>query len=273
MDKTRATGRGGYLEGLLQSCPDAVIAIDAKGIITFVNKAAGELVGCEMRDLIGKSIVSVYESERHARETNRKLYLSGGVIHLHETKVRTAAGRLIPVRLSAAHMKDSAGNYTGSVGFMQAYRPWTEAETKLQDYCRQLESRLAEWTDLGAPVFELWPGLSMAVLVGRMDTDRIKQLKKRLLDQIVVAKSKAALVDLSAAVCGEAEVPAQLVKLFRMVRLVGAECFVVGIDSATMAETLEPLVGDNPFFQSYSSLEAGLKAALAVMDMGIYRKG
>jgi PAS domain S-box-containing protein len=273
MDKPRAIGRGGYLEGLLQSCPDAVIAIDAKGIITFVNKAAGELVGCEMHDLIGKNIATIYESEQHARETNRKLYLSGGIIRLHETNVRTANGRLIPIRLSAAHIKDSSGNYTGAVGFFQAYRPWTSAETKLQDYCYQLESRLAEWTDLGAPVFELWRGLSMAVLVGRLDSSRMTQLKKRLLDHIVMTKPRAALIDLSAAMCGDSDVPAQLVKLFRMVRLVGAECFVVGIESTSTAEAMEALVGDTFPFNSYSSLQAGLEAALAAINVGIFRKG
>ena len=95
-------------------------AIDAKGIITFVNKVACELMQCEMRDLVGKSIVTVYENEKDARETNRKLYMSGGIIHLHESKMKTKTGKVVPVRISAAHLKDSAGNYIGGVGFFQA---------------------------------------------------------------------------------------------------------------------------------------------------------
>ena len=179
MEKARPAGKaaGGYLEALLQSCPDAVIAINSKGIITFANKAAGELMECDVRELIGKSIVMVYENEKEARETNRKLYYSGGVIHLHETKIKSRTGKLIPVRLSAAHLKDSSGNYSGAVGFFSIYRPWTAAETQLQVYCEDLEARLAEWNDLGAPVFEPWPGLSMAVVVGPLDSQRCQQLK------------------------------------------------------------------------------------------------
>ena len=271
-NKPAAKAAGGYLEALLQSCPDAVIAIDAKGIITFVNKAACELVGCEMRDLVGKSIVTVYASEKDARETNRKLYMSGGVIHLHESKLKTATGRIIPVRISAAHMKDSAGNYIGGVGFFQTYRPWTAAETGIQDYCRELEDRLEEWEELGSPVFELCPGLSMAVVVGRLDSERFQRLKKSLLDHIRTYKTRAALIDLSAALAGDADVAAELVKMIRMVQLVGARCVVVGIESTMMAEAMEPLVTDISSLHTHSSLEAGLEAALSIVGFELCKK-
>jgi PAS domain S-box-containing protein len=275
MEKAKPAGKaaGGYLEALLQSCPDAVIAINSKGTITFANKAAGELMECDVRELIGKSIVIVYESEKEARETNRKLYYSGGVIHLHETKIKSKKGRVIPVRLSAAHLKDSSGNYTGAVGFFSIYRPWTAAETQLQVYCEDLEARLAEWNDLGAPVFEPWPGLSMAVVVGPLDGQRCEQLKRSLLDHIRANKTRVALIDLSAALAEADGVPAQLVKTVRMVRLVGAQCIVVGIESTMLAEAMEPLVLDMASFNSFSSLQAGLEAALGVIGLEISKKG
>jgi len=274
MEKARTTGKtpAGYLEGLLQSCPDAMLAVDAKGVITFANKAACELLECEMKDLVGKPIVTVYESEREARDTNRKLYMSGGVIHLHESKVRTKTGKIIPVRISAAHLKDGAGNYTGGVGFFQAYRPWTAAEAGMQEHCRELEARLEEWEELGAPVFELWTGISMAVVVGRLDSQRFQRLKKTLLDHISESKTRVALIDLSAAIAGEADVAAQLVKLIRMVRLVGAQCVVVGIESTMMAEAMEPLVHDISKLNTYSSLEAGLEAALSILGYELCKK-
>lgn len=274
MEKTKPSikATGGYLEALLQSCPDAVIAIDAKGIITFVNKAACELTECEMRELVGKSIVTVYASEKEARETNRKLYMSGGVIHLHESRLKTKSGKIIPVRISAAHLKDSAGNYIGGVGFFQAYRPWTAAETGMQEYCRELEDRLEEWEELGSPVFELCPGLSMAVVVGRLDSQRFGRLKKSILDHIRTHETRAALIDLSAAIAGESEVAAQLVKLIRMVRLVGAQCVVVGIESAMMAEAMEPLIPDISSLNTHSSLESGLEAALSLVGYELCKK-
>jgi PAS domain S-box-containing protein len=271
MEKAKPAERpaGGYLEALLQSCPDAIIAIDGKGTMTFANRAACDLLECEMRELVGKSIVTIYENEERARETNRKLYLSGGVVHCHESVARSKTGKLIPTRISGAHLKDSSGNVIGSVGFFQAYRPWTAAESRMQEYCQELEARLSEWEDLGSPVFELWPGLSVVVVVGRLDSQRLAQLKKRLLDHIKINKTRVALVDLSAALAGDSEVPVQLVKILRMVRLVGAQCVVVGIESDMIAEAMEPLVPDVASLNTFSSLQAGLEAAFAMLSLQI----
>jgi PAS domain S-box-containing protein len=271
MEKAKPAERpaGGYLEALLQSCPDAIIAIDGKGTMTFANRAACDLLECEMRELVGKSIVTIYENEERARETNRKLYLSGGVIHCNESVARSKTGKLIPTRISGAHLKDSSGNVIGSVGFFQAYRPWTAAESRMQEYCQELEARLSEWEDMGSPVFELWPGLSVVVVVGRLDSQRLAHLKKRLLDHIKINKTRVALVDLSAALAGDSEVPVQLVKILRMVRLVGAQCVVVGIESDMIAEAMEPLVPDVASLNTYSSLQAGLEAAFAMISLQI----
>jgi PAS domain S-box-containing protein len=271
MEKAKPVERstGGYLEALLQGCPDAVIAVDAKGLMTFANKAACDLLECEMRNLVGKSIVTIYENEGRARETNRKLYLSGGLIHCHESVARTKTGKLVPTRISGAHLKDSSGNVIGSVGYFQAYRPWTAAESRQQEYCQELEARLSEWEDLGSPVFELWPGLSVVIVVGRLDSQRLAQLKKGLLDHIKVNKTRVALIDLSAALAGDSEVPIQLVKTLRMVRLVGAQCVVVGIESDMIAEAMEPLVADVASLNTFSSLQAGLEAAFAIIGLQI----
>jgi len=272
-EKQETKPRSGYLEALLQSCPDAIISIDANGTIKFVNNATCELLSRTMTELIGQNIVIVYENEEKAMEANRKLYQSGGVIHDHETVARTKTGKLIPIRLSASHMYDSSGNYTGGVGFFQAYRPWTAEETRIQDRLEEMEARLAEWKDLGAPVFEFYPGLSMAVVVGRIDSNRFVQLKTGILNHINTHKTRVVLIDLSAAVSGgDGDVAEQLVKLIRMVRVVGAECIIVGIQSARMAEDIASLVADVSSLNTYSSLQVGMEAALAMLNLEICRK-
>jgi len=267
-----AKPRGGYLEALLNSCPDAIIAIDADGIMTFVNKACCDLLSREMTELVGKNVVMVYENEEKAREANSKLYQSGGVIHDHETVGRTKTGKLIPVRLSASHMYDSSGNQTGAVGFFQAYRPWTAEETRLQDHVEELEAKLSEWQDLGGPVFEFYPGLSMAVVVGPVDSQRFIHLKRSILNHIKINKTRVAVIDLTAAVVDDDEVAAQLVKLIRVVKVVGVECILVGIQSTRIAEAIESQVTDVSSLNTFSSLEFGIEAALDVLGVGICKK-
>ncbi len=263
--------RGGYLEALLESSPYAIIAIDANGIITFVNKAAAELIACETQELVGKNIVTIYETEEKARETNRKLYLSGGIIHDHESNVKTKTGKIIPVRISAAHLKDHSGNYIGGVGFFETYRPWAAAEVKLQEYCQQLEAELEEWRDLCGPVFELLPGLSVTVVAGRLDGPRFERIRKSILEHIRTNKTRTVVIDLSATLTGDGEVATQLVKTVRMIQLVGAHCILVGIDSV-VAHAIEPLIADVRTLNTFSSLQAGLEVALAFIGFEVVKK-
>lgn len=111
------------LESLLRGCRDAVLATNAEGIIQFANNEACELTERSMNELIGESIVEVYESMEAAREANRKIYRAGGTIHNMEARTRTRSGKIINVRISASHLYDSSGKYIGGVGYFARYRP------------------------------------------------------------------------------------------------------------------------------------------------------
>src|SRR4030043_891616 len=124
MEKQMTTRRGGHLEALLNGCPDAILAINAEGIIIFANKEACKLTERSMNELIGESIVEVYENIDAARQGNRKIYEAGGTIHDMETETKTKSGKIIPVRVSASHLYDSNGKYIGGVGYFAQYPPW-----------------------------------------------------------------------------------------------------------------------------------------------------
>lgn len=266
------TGRGGYLEALLNSCPDAIIAINADGKITFANQLACELTEREMKELIGQEITIVYDSPEAARETNRKLYLSGGTIHDHESMAKTKNGKLVPIRISASHLKDSSGNYSGAVGYFQTYHPWTDMETKTKVRTEELEAALEEWKDIGAPMYELFPGLSYVVVVGRLDSSRLRQITGNLLSHMNTYKTEVVRVDLAAALVDDAAaVAGELLKMIRCVRLLGTECLLTGI-GASLALSLEPLMTDISLFRSFSSRDAAIVAALNVIGYEICKK-
>lgn len=263
--------RGGYLDALLESSPYAVIAIDGKGIITFVNRATTELTGYQTQELVGKTIVTVYETEKHAREINRKLYLGGGVVHDHESVLKTKGGKLVPVRISAAHLCDSSGNYIGAVGFFEAYRPWKAAETKMKEVCRELEDEIEEWRDLGAPIIEPLEGLAVVTIAGRLDGMRFERIRKKVVEYIRAEKISVVLMDLSGAVGGDVEVASQLIKTVRVVGLIGAKCVLSGIDSV-MAQALEPLVADISLLNTFSSRKDAMVAAFAYLGYELVKR-
>jgi rsbT co-antagonist protein RsbR len=271
MEKQVTTHRGGHLEALLNGCPDAILAINAEGIIKFANKEACKLTERSMNELIGESIVEVYESIEAAREANRKIYQAGGTIHEMETKTRTKGGKVVPVRVSASHLYDSNGKYIGGVGYFAKYRPWTGAEAEIKARVEELEARLDKWKALAAPVFELYPGLSIMVVVGHLDVDRFENIITNLLNHIVGVKTRVVLLDLSAAVMDEEKVAEQLKKTVRAVRLLGAECVVAGMQTA-LARALEPLITDISMAKNFSCMEHALEAALDIIDCKICQK-
>src|SRR4030042_1016311 len=219
MEKHITTHHGGHLEALLNGCPDAILAINAEGIIKFANKEACKLTERDMNELIGENIVDVYESVEAARDANRKIYEAGGTIHDLETVTKTKSGKLIPVRVSASHLYDSSGKYNGSVGYFAQYRPWGGAEAQVKARVGALEDKLDKWKALAAPVFELYPGLSIMVVVGHLDVERFEDITKNLLNHVSSVKTRVVLLDLSAAVVDDDEVANQMTKAIRTVRL------------------------------------------------------
>lgn len=271
MEKQLTTHRGGHLEALLNGCPDAILAINAEGIIKFANKEACKLTEREMNELIGESIVDIYETLEAAKETNRKLYEGGGTIHDHESRVRTKSGKIIPVRISASHLKDSTGKYIGGVGYFAQYRPWSGAEAEIKARVEELEARLEKWKALAAPVFELYPGLSVMVIVGHLDVDRFEDITSNLLNHIEKVKTRVILLDLSAAVVDDNEVANQLAKTIRTVRLLGASCVIAGMQTG-LARAMEPLMADLGSVKSFSCMELALEEALNTIGYKVYKK-
>jgi PAS domain S-box-containing protein len=271
MEKQVTTRRGGHLEALLNGCPDAILAVDAEGIIKFANKEACKLTERKMTELIGENIVEVYENKEAAREANRKIYQAGGTIHDMETRARTKSGKIVPVRVSASHLYDSNGKYIGGVGYFAQYRPWTGAEAEVKARVDELEDMLDRWKALAAPVFELYPGLSVMLVVGHLDFDRFEDIITNLLNHIAGVKTRVVLLDLSAAVMDEEKVAEQLKKTVRAVRLMGVECVVAGMQTA-LARALEPLISDISMAKNFSCMELALEAALDIIGCKICPK-
>ncbi|MCK4273954.1 MAG: PAS domain-containing protein, partial [Dehalococcoidales bacterium] len=260
MEKQATTPRGN-LEALLNSCPDAILAINAEGVIKFANNEACKLTERNMNELIGESIVEVYENIEAARVANRKIYEAGGTVHDLETTTKTKSGKVVPVRVSASHLYDSAGKYIGGVGYFAKYRPWGGAEAQVKARVDELEARLDKWKALAAPVFELYPGLSVMVIVGHLDVDRFEDITTNLLNHVEKYKTRVVLLDLSGTVVDDSEVARHFAKVIRTVRLLGTDCIIADMQTA-MARAMEPLMADLGSVKSYSCMDIALEQAL-----------
>lgn len=272
MEKNVATHHGGHLEALLNGCPDAILAINAQGTIIFANKEACTLTERTMSELVGRGIVELYENVEAAREANRKIYQAGGTIHNMETFTKTKSGKLIPVRVSASHLYDSTGKYIGGVGYFAQYRPWSGAEAHIKARLEHMEAELERLKSLASPIFELYPSLSVMVVVGELDSDRLKDISSVLLRYMEKMRAQVALIDLSnATVVNGDEVARQLAKTVRTIRLLGAEC-IIAVMPADLAQAMEPMLAELGSLKAFSSINSALEEALKNIGYEIRKK-
>ena len=147
----------------------------------------------------------------------------------------------------------------------------TGAEAQVKARVDELEEKLDKWKTLAAPVFELYPGLSVMVVVGHLDVDRFEDITQNLLSHVGAVKTRVVLLDLSAAVVDDNEVASQLTKAIRTVRLLGASCVIAGMQTS-LARAMEPLIADLGTVRSYSCMELALEAALDIIGYRINQK-
>lgn len=136
-----------YLECLIQGSPDGIISTGEGGKVVTFNKGAEALLGYKAEEIIGKSIVELYENEEVAKQVMREMYKGGGRVTGYQTMVRTKDGELIPVSMSASQLKDDEGKVIGTVGYVRDIRERKRWEEQLQEHADQLEQKMREWKE------------------------------------------------------------------------------------------------------------------------------
>lgn len=113
-----------YLERLVESCPDIIVAVDRQGTIVFYNEGARESLRHTAGEIIGQNVTRLYPSLDEARRVMKAMRTSNdaGRISSFETVFRSKDGELIPVAVSGSLIHDEGGNEIGSIGFARDIR-------------------------------------------------------------------------------------------------------------------------------------------------------
>jgi PAS domain S-box-containing protein len=115
-----------YLQKLVESCPDIIVAVNGDGIITFYNDGARQNLGFTQEEMLGKSVLEMYPSWEEAHKVMIAMrsaeYEEKGKIRNFETTFKTKRCELIPVAISASIIYDDMGAEIGSIGFAKDIR-------------------------------------------------------------------------------------------------------------------------------------------------------
>jgi PAS domain S-box-containing protein len=131
-----------FLERLIDSTVDAIIAADFKGQIILFNQGAERLFGYRAREVIGKKPVwELYEKDG-ARHIMRMLRSTsyGGVGRLEQTRrqVHIASGETVPVSMTASIVYEGERE-VATVGILTDLRERIRMEQRLLDAQQKLQ--------------------------------------------------------------------------------------------------------------------------------------
>lgn len=147
-----------WLRVTLSSIGDAVIATDAKGRVTFLNRVAETLTGWTLREAASRPLTEIFHI---VNELSREVVENPAFTALRDGKVVGLANHTIliardgserPIDDSAAPMHDAAGNLVGAVlifrDFTERHATNAERERLLRDI-RDNEERYRIGLDVG----------------------------------------------------------------------------------------------------------------------------
>ena len=131
-----------FLERLIDSTVDAIIAADMRGQIILFNQGAERLFGYRAREVIGKLPVwSLYE-EGHSNQIMKMLRSTsyGGVGRLEQTRreIQIASGEIVPVSMTASVVYEGERE-VATVGILTDLRERIRMEQRLLDAQQKLQ--------------------------------------------------------------------------------------------------------------------------------------
>lgn len=138
-----------------------------------------------------------------------------------------------------------------------ANRVKREVQSKLETLALQ-HARILE---LSAPIIDVWEGILLLPLIGRIDRERADQITQDLLDRIVARSARWVILDLTSAEALDATIGEHFMKLTTAVNLVGARCILTGL-GPQLAAGLVSLGVSTEGFTFLGSLKEGLKYCL-----------
>jgi len=167
----------GQTEGLhefqaeaLERMNDAVVAVDAAGRITYWNRAAERLYGCEAKTALGRELEEVYEcrwlkkEDEGAAEAALAAKGSWRGENIHITK----GGKEIHVESTVGVLKDERGNVTGLLAVIRDIADRHRAEEEIARLARfpsenpnpvlriSGDGTVLYSNRAGAPLLEVW---------------------------------------------------------------------------------------------------------------------
>jgi rsbT co-antagonist protein RsbR len=154
-------------------------------------------------------------------------------------------------------------------GFGKVTRDLTDQRATVERLKRQAQEIMEMAT---VPIVQVWDGVVLVPLIGTLDSQRSQQLMERLLHRITETSSQVAVLDITGVPIIDTQTAQHLIETISAVRLLGADVILTGV-RPTIAQTLVHLGIDLSNVKTRSSLTAGLRVALNILNLAVTPQG
>ena len=127
-----------YLESILESCMDAIIVTDEKGLITLVNRGAESLFQIKRNDLVGNFIGDIIKNDSSKDYSMYDLILEKSPTSNYELETNLPDGSVIPLLISSSFLKDEKNRMMGTISYMRDISIRKQAEEQIRMLSQQL---------------------------------------------------------------------------------------------------------------------------------------
>jgi PAS domain S-box-containing protein len=127
-----------YLESILESCMDAIIVTNDKGVITLANRGAEPLFHVKRDDLVGSFISDIMKNHSSRDADMYEIILAHAPTSNYEIEARIPDGSVIPLLISSAFLIDAKNQVMGTISYVRDISTRKQAEKRIRMLSQQL---------------------------------------------------------------------------------------------------------------------------------------
>ena len=260
--------RGDLFRMLVENVRDyAIILVDLDGRVLTWSPAAERLKGYTAEEIVGQPFARFYPEEdvrRGKPQAELEAAAKSGRFEDEGWRVRKDGSRFW-ASVVITGLRDAAGKLRGYGKVTRDLTDRRAAEEKIRQQAQEILEMAA------VPVVQVWEGIVLVPLIGTLDSQRTQQLMERLLQRVAETGSPVAVIDITGVPTIDTQTAQHLIETVTAVRLLGAEVVLTGV-RPTIAQTLDHLNIDLANVITRSSLSAGLRQALELLDLQVLAK-
>lgn len=172
-----------------------------------------------------------------------------------ESSLETKSGNHVPYEFQFAPLEDEDGDLRAIAGIG---RDITERERQFE-----IQQSLAEeLQQVSVPIVEIWDGILLSTIVGKLDSAQAQDFTEELLEKIAATDATVAIIDITGAEAVDTQTAQHLIDTIHAVKLMGGQTIITGLNPSISQTLVQLGVGFD--VETQSSLQDGLKTALEI---------